>query len=154
MINIIDKSKCCGCCACVDVCAHQAITLKTDIEGFWYPVVDKDKCIECGLCDKICPELNIETIKKNDSPKPIKTIAAIHRNMRVRWDSTSGGAFSALADAMYRQGGYVSGAIYNDDFSVRNYISNNPDDLVKIRSSKYLQSKAEGFGCYRIWIFA
>lgn len=144
MINIIDKSKCCGCCACVDVCAHQAITLKTDIEGFWYPVVDKDKCIECGLCDKICPELNIETIKKNDSPKPIKTIAAIHRNMRVRWDSTSGGAFSALADAMYRQGGYVSGAIYNDDFSVRNYISNNPDDLVKIRSSKYLQSKAEG----------
>lgn len=144
MINITDKSKCCGCCACVDVCAHQAITLKTDIEGFWYPVVDKDKCIECGLCDKICPELNIETIKKNDSPKPIKTIAAIHRNMRVRWDSTSGGAFSALADAMYRQGGYVSGAIYNDDFSVRNYISNNPDDLVKIRSSKYLQSKAEG----------
>lgn len=144
MINITDKSKCCGCCACIDVCAHQAITLKTDIEGFWYPVVDKDKCIECGLCDKICPELNIETIKKNDSPKPIKTIAAIHRNMRVRWDSTSGGAFSALADAMYRQGGYVSGAIYNDDFSVRNYISNNPDDLVKIRSSKYLQSKAEG----------
>lgn len=144
MINITDKSKCCGCCACVDVCTHQAITLKTDIEGFWYPVVNKDKCIECGLCDKICPELNIETFKKNDSPKPIKTIAAIHRNMRVRWDSTSGGAFSALADAMYRQGGYVSGAIYNDDFSVRNYISNNPDDLVKIRSSKYLQSKAEG----------
>lgn len=64
--------------------------------------------------------------------------------MKVRWDSTSGGAFTALADAMYRQGGYVSGAIYNDDFSVRNYISNNPDDLVKIRSSKYLQSKAEG----------
>lgn len=144
MINITDKSKCCGCCACVDICAHQAISLKTDKEGFWYPVVDKDKCIDCGLCDKICPELNIDTLKKNDSPKPLKTIAAIHRNMRVRWDSTSGGAFSALADAMYRQGGYVSGAIYNDDFSVRNYISNNPDDLVKIRSSKYLQSKAEG----------
>ena len=130
MINITDKSKCCGCCACVDICAHQAISLKTDKEGFWYPVVDKDKCIDCGLCDKICPELNIDTLKKNDSPKPLKTIAAIHRNMRVRWDSTSGGAFSALADAMYRQGGYVSGAIYNDDFSVRNYISNNPDDLV------------------------
>lgn len=144
MIDITDKSKCCGCCACVDVCAHKAISLNTDKEGFWYPVVDKDKCIDCGLCDKICPELNINTLKKNDSPKPIKTIAAIHRNMRVRWDSTSGGAFSALADAMYRQGGYVSGAIYNDDFSVRNYISNNPDDLIKLRSSKYLQSKAEG----------
>ena len=144
MINITDKTKCCGCCACVDVCTHKAITLQEDIEGFWYPTVDKDKCVECGLCEKVCPELNIADLKKNDYPKPAKTIAAIHRNMRIRWDSTSGGAFTALADAMYRQGGYVSGAIYNDDFSVRNFISNNPEDLVKIRSSKYLQSKAEG----------
>ena len=144
MINIIDKSKCCGCCACVDICTHKAITLKTDIEGFGYPEVDKNKCVDCGLCDKICPELNIKTIKKNDYDIPVKTIAAIHKKMNVRWDSTSGGAFSALADAMYEQGGYVSGAIYNEDFSVRNYISNNPEDLVKLRSSKYLQSKAEG----------
>ena len=144
MINIIDKSKCCGCCACVDICVHKAITLKEDIEGFWYPVVDKDKCTDCGLCEKACPELNITTLKKNDYLQPAKTIAAIHKNMRVRWDSTSGGAFTALADAMYRQGGYVCGAIYNEDFSVRNYISNNKEDLVKIRSSKYLQSKAEG----------
>lgn len=64
--------------------------------------------------------------------------------MSVRWDSTSGGAFSALADVMYAQGGYVSGAVYNEDFSVSNYISNNPDDLARLRSSKYLQSKAEG----------
>jgi len=144
MISITDKTKCCGCCACVDSCAHKAISLKTDIEGFWYPVVDNEKCVECGLCEKVCPELHITDLKKNDYPKPSKTIAAIHRNMRIRWDSTSGGAFTALADAMYRQGGYVSGAIYNEDFSVRNYISNIPEDLVKIRSSKYLQSKAEG----------
>lgn len=144
MINITDKSKCCGCCACVDVCAHKAITLKTDIEGFWYPEVNANQCIECGLCVKICPELNIDQLKKNDYHTPAKTIAAIHKRMDVRWDSTSGGAFSALADAMYEQGGYVSGAIYNDNFSVRNYISNNPKDLVRLRSSKYLQSKAEG----------
>lgn len=144
MVQISDKKNCCGCCACVDICAHQAISLKNDIEGFWYPEIDKDKCINCGLCDKICPELHIDTLKKNDFEKPVRTIAAIHRKMNVRWDSTSGGAFSALAEAMYEQGGYVSGAIYNDDFSVRNYISNNPDDLIKLRSSKYLQSKAEG----------
>lgn len=144
MINIQDKSKCCGCCACVDVCAHQAITLKTDIEGFWYPVVDETKCVDCGLCNKICPELNITDLKKNDYPQPTHTIAAINKKMSVRWDSTSGGAFSALADTMYEEGGYVSGAIYNEDFSVRNFISNNPDDLKKLRSSKYLQSKAEG----------
>lgn len=144
MIQINDKSKCCGCCACIDICNHKAISLKTDIEGFWYPIVDKNKCIECELCEKVCPELHINELKKNDFDKPAHTIAAINKNMSVRWNSTSGGAFSALADAMYEQKGYVSGAIYNEDFSVCNYISNKPDDLKRLRSSKYLQSKAEG----------
>ena len=144
MIEITNKARCCGCCACVDVCPHKAISLKTDIEGFWYPEVDKDKCIDCGLCEKACPELHISELKHNDYEKPSHTIAAINKDMAVRWDSTSGGAFSAFADAMYDMGGYVSGAIYNEDFSVRNYISNNRDDLARLRSSKYLQSKAEG----------
>ena len=143
MIQITDKSKCCGCNACGDVCPKDAITFKTDIEGFWYPEVNMERCIDCGLCEKACPELHISELKKNDYEQPV-TIAAVNRDMRVRWDSTSGGAFSALADTMYAQGGYVSGAVYNEDFSVSNFISNNPDDLVRLRSSKYLQSNAEG----------
>lgn len=143
MIQITDKSKCCGCNACGDVCAHGAITFETDIEGFWYPVVDKAKCVDCGLCEKVCPELHIGELKKNDNNPPV-TIAAINKNMRVRWDSTSGGAFSALADVMYGMGGYVGGAVYDDNFLVHNYISNNPGDLPRLRSSKYLQSNAEG----------
>lgn len=55
MINITNKSECCGCNACGDVCAHDAITFKTDIEGFWYLEADKDKCTDCGLCEKVCP---------------------------------------------------------------------------------------------------
>ena len=144
MIQITNKTDCCGCNACGDVCNKNAITFKTDIEGFWYPEVDKDKCNNCGLCEKVCPIININNLKKNDTEKPLHTIAAINKNMRVRWDSTSGGAFSALAEVMYSQDGYVSGAIYNEDFSVRNYISNCHEDLSKLRSSKYLQSNAEG----------
>ena len=144
MITIQNKVDCCGCNACGDICAKNAITFKTDIEGFWYPEVDTGKCIDCGLCEKVCPIVNSKNLKKNDSEKPLHTIAAINKNMKVRWDSTSGGAFSALAEVMYSQDGYVSGALYNDDFSVRNYVSNNPNDLEKLRSSKYLQSKAEG----------
>lgn len=143
MIQIIDKSKCCGCNACGDICPKDAITFKTDIEGFWYPEVDMERCIDCRLCEKACPELHVDELKKNDYEKPV-TIAAINKNMRVRWDSTSGGAFSALADVMYGQEGYVSGAVYNEDFSVKNFISNNPNDLIRLRSSKYLQSNAEG----------
>lgn len=145
MINITDKSKCCGCNACGDVCAKHAITFKTDIEGFWYPEVNKDLCTDCGLCEKVCPIINIKDLKKNDYPRPAHTIAAVNKNMRVRWNSTSGGAYTALAEAMLEQGGYVSGAIYNEGFTgVHNYVSNNPDDLENLRSSKYLQSNAEG----------
>ena len=144
MIQITDKSKCCGCNACGDVCHQKAITFQTDIEGFWYPAVEPSKCINCGLCDKICPELNIEKLKHNDFEKP-QTIAAINKNMRIRWDSTSGGVFSALATGTYKENGYVGGAIYNEDFSVRHFISGDSADLAKLRSSKYLQSNAEGF---------
>ena len=144
MIQIKNKVDCCGCNACGDICAKQAITFKTDNEGFWYPEVDREKCVDCGLCEKSCPIIQIEHLKKNDFDKPSHVYAAIHRNMAIRWDSTSGGAFSALADVMYKQRGYVSGAVYNDDFSVSNFVSNNPDDLKRLRSSKYLQSNAEG----------
>lgn len=146
MINITEQNKaqCCGCNACGDACAKHAITFKTDIEGFWYPEVDKDLCTDCGLCEKVCPVINIQQLKKNDYDKPAHTIAAINKNMRIRWDSTSGGAFSAFADYMYEQGGYVGGAKYNEDFSVSEYISNNKEELTALRSSKYLQSNAEG----------
>lgn len=144
MIQIKNKVDCCGCNACGDICAHEAITFKTDIEGFWYPVVDLNKCTDCHLCEKVCPIINIKDLKKNDLPRSI-CYAAEHKNLEVVFDSTSGGLFSALADIMYKNGGYVGGAIYNEDFSVRQYISNKKSDLPKLRSSKYLQSNLEGF---------
>ncbi len=144
MIHITDKSLCCGCNACGDICAHNAITFSTDIEGFWYPQVDEKKCTNCGLCEKVCPVINVKELKKNDLPQSI-CYAAEHKNIEVVFDSTSGGLFSALADIMYKDKGYVGGAVYNDDFSVQQYISPDKKDLEKLRSSKYLQSNLEGF---------
>lgn len=55
MINIKDKSNCCGCNACAQKCPKQCISMREDDEGFLYPYVDKTLCIECGLCEKTCP---------------------------------------------------------------------------------------------------
>lgn len=143
MIEIKDKRDCCGCNACGDVCAHEAITFKTDHEGFWYPEVDKDKCTDCHLCEKVCPMLHISELKHNDFDTP-KVYGCYHNDIVIRFDSTSGGLFSALAQEMYKQKGYVGGAIYTDTFDVVNFISNDKKDLKRLRSSKYLQSNAEG----------
>ena len=144
MIEIKDKKNCCGCNACHDICPKDAISLEMDFEGFWYPKVDRSKCVDCHLCEKTCPQLHAKELKHNEFDKPV-CFAAIHKNIETRFASTTGGLFSALAEQMYREGGYVGGAIYRDDWSVAHFISNNPDDLKRIRQSKYSQSDTRDF---------
>lgn len=144
MIDIKRKEECCGCNACGDVCPKGCITFKTDIEGFAYPVVDKETCIDCHLCEKACPIINVDKLKKNDYQEP-ECHAAISKNIMTRFASTSGGMFSVLALQMYKQGGYVGGAIFDDGWMVSQCISNDKQDLEKIRGSKLHQSNAQGF---------
>ena len=144
MIDITNKVNCCGCNACGDICPCGAISYKSDNEGFWYPTVDTMKCIDCHLCEKVCPIINVQELKRNDFSQPI-CYAAEHKNLEVVFDSTSGGVFSAMAEVIYKKGGYVGGAVFNEDFSVSHYISNAKEDLSRLRSSKYLQSNLIGF---------
>lgn len=144
MIDIEKKENCCGCNVCGDACPKGAISFKADNEGFLYPHIDLKLCINCGICEKVCPVINIDSLKKNDKAEP-DCYAAMHKNIEIVFASTTGGMFSALADVMYRQGGYVGGAIHNEDLSVSQFISNDRHDIVKLRRSKDLQSNAEGF---------
>lgn len=144
MIDIKRKEDCCGCNACGDACPKGCITFETDIEGFSYPVVDKDTCINCHLCEKVCPIINIDKLKKNDFKQP-ETHAAVSKNIMTRFASTSGGMFTVLAQQMYKQGGYVGGAIFDEGWMVSQLISNDKADLEKIRGSKLHQSNSQGF---------
>lgn len=144
MINIANKKDCCGCQACGDACPKGAISFPTDEEGFWYPKVDPAKCVNCGLCDKVCPQLHAAELKKNDFEKP-KTLVANHKNVEVRFDSTSGGMFTAFAEWAFKNGYYVGGAVYTPDWYAANFISNKPEDLLRLRNTKYFQADAVGF---------
>lgn len=144
MIKINKKEDCCGCNACGDICSKHAIKFVTDNEGFWYPEINQELCVNCGLCEKICPVINkCKSLEKNY--KEPECFAAEHKSIDVIFSSTTGGMFSALADVMYNQSGYVGGAIHNKDFTVSHFISNDKKDISILRRSKDLQSNAEGF---------
>lgn len=143
MIDIIKREECTGCSACVDICPHNAIELETDIEGFWYPKINQDLCTNCGLCDKTCAVLHISDLKEINSGDPI-CFGAYHKEKDIRFKSTSGGLFSAFANRVFDEEGYVAGAVYDEDFSVKHILTNKREDLLQIRSSKYLQSFTQG----------
>lgn len=139
MIHITHKEDCCGCNACTVICPKQCITMPNDEEGFFYPLVDENKCIDCGLCEEVCPILNKRKDDVERYEKPF-VYAAYNTNHEVRLDSTSGGIFSALAEKMFDLGGYVGGAVYNEDHTVSHILTNDREKLPELRSSKYLQS--------------
>ena len=135
MIKITDKTKCCGCGACSQVCPKNAISMQSDNEGFLYPKIDENKCIQCGLCLKTCPILNNK--KQNFIPK---VYVAKNKNNEVQKQSSSGGMFSILADYVLEQNGVVFGAAFNKNWQVEHCFIDKKEDLDKLRRSKYVQS--------------
>lgn len=137
MIQNTKKEECCGCAACYSVCPVSAITMVADKQGFLYPVVKKDKCIKCKKCELICPIINHvgETIKKQNA------YLVQHKNERILKESTSGGAFSAIAEVVIEKGGVIFGAAYDSDFSVFHKCVTDKKSLGDFRNSKYVQSE-------------
>lgn len=136
MIYIKDKKDCCGCGACVQRCPKSCITMREDNEGFLYPEIDKNTCIDCGLCEKLCPVIN-----QSEKRKPLIVYAAKHNNEQIRMASSSGGAFSAIAECVIDQGGVVFGAKFNQNWEVVHGYTETKDGLAVFRGSKYVQSK-------------
>lgn len=136
-INIEDKSKCCGCRACEQICPIDVIQMEEDTEGFIYPKVG-EKCIECKLCEKVCPLLNDN--KELDEKFVQKVYGAYIKDEEILLNSSSGGIFTVLAEIVLKQCGGVFGAAYNEDMKVEHICVENTTDLHKLRGSKYVQS--------------
>ena len=136
MITIKDKKDCCGCGACAQVCAKHCITMTEDNEGFLYPEVDSTNCVECGMCEKICPIINV----KPEEKKRQRGFLFQHGDETIRKQSTSGGAFTAIATQTLADGGVVFGATFGKEFNVHHIYIERTNDLQLFRNSKYVQS--------------
>lgn len=135
MLQVTDKQDCCGCHACVSVCVRQCIAMQEDNEGFLYPVVDEATCTDCGLCEKVCPVIN-----QDEPRKPLKVYAAKNRNEEIRRQSSSGGIFTPLAEAVIREGGVIFGAKFDKDWNVVHAWTDTIEGIADFRGSKYVQS--------------
>ncbi len=137
MISFLNKEECCGCRACAASCPCDAITMKSDNEGFLYPVVDETVCVGCNKCVQSCPVIN-SSEKNTEKPS---AYWAMNSDEKMRSESSSGGIFTVLAEKTINDGGIVFGAAMSDDCrSVRHISVDSIGDLYRLRGSKYVQS--------------
>jgi Fe-S-cluster-containing hydrogenase component 2 len=63
----VDREKCIGCEACVNVCPATAISMEDDRAK-----IDSNKCIDCGRCAQVCPQDAIHPGVKSQQAFPLK----------------------------------------------------------------------------------
>lgn len=136
MIKIINPKDCCGCEACVQVCAKKCIGLQRDEKGFLYPKVSEEQCIDCGLCEKVCPVLH-----PLEAKEPKRIFASKNDNVNERMASSSGGVFILLAKQVINKGGVVFGVAFDDDWNPVHSFTDTIDGLAQFQGSKYVQSR-------------
>lgn len=143
MPNLVEWNSCCGCGSCANKCPKNAISMSPNKEGFLHPEIDKNLCVECGACEKVCPGL--EPAKNTDNNP--KAFIVQHKNDVVRFQSTSGGAFTAIAEEIIKRNGVVYGAAMTDELTVKHICVDTVEGLAQFRNSKYVQSEIGS--CYK-----
>ncbi len=96
---------------------------------------DEKECMGCMACQKKCP---IISPKPKSKEKPIAYSCRIKDN-DARANSSSGGAFTAIALIILNQGGIVWEAGYSDEMIPTYKFIEKASDLNLIRGSKYVQ---------------
>lgn len=133
--KLADRTHCTGCGACASICPKDAITMVRDREGFVYPEVNPDLCVHCGRCTATCPILHPA------EKKPLPAVYAVwNRDERIVKDSTSGGAFTAIAEDVLESGGVVYGAAMDAHEHLRHVPCFCKEELWRFRGAKYVQS--------------
>lgn len=135
-LNSNIKTECFACEACVQACPQNIISMQMDDEGFYYPELDVNKCNHCNYCHKVCPiEAGIEKFHDEQT-----VFGGYIKDSKIRGESTSGGAFSAIVENWCDENYVIFGAA-SDGLNVFHDYITDKKDLHLFRKSKYLQSK-------------
>lgn len=135
MLEVLEKKRCTGCTACKNICPVNAIEMMENTQGFLFPEINQETCVDCGLCRKTCP-----VIADKKATVPLEIVALKHKNKEIRENSTSGGAFSLLAEKILSEDGIVYGAAFTQEWSVKHIRVTDMDGLKLLQKSKYVQS--------------
>lgn len=137
MINFKDKSQCCACEACVQICPTGTISMYDDEFGNYHPHIDTAKCINCGKCDTVCPFINSSDYNSYEK----HTFAVKLNDPLILNNSSSGGAFYAIAKGFFENArSNVYGSSFNDNLLPVHIGVNDLSDLKKLQGSKYVRS--------------
>ena len=151
--NRYSDAMCCGCGICAGICPTNAISMKINKQGVYFPVVTKERCIQCEKCLKVCPGIDVDYERINDavtSEKRIKdSYIGQHLNCykgfssdkQLRHDCSSGGVTTALlCDLLERE--KVDAVVvvkYNINEKIRtnSFLARTKEEVVEARGSKY-----------------
>lgn len=131
-----EREICFGCEACSQICSKAAISMVEDKDGFRYPVIDISKCVDCGLCRNVCPYGCMPVRYKDDK----YVFGGYSLNEDIRFESTSGGAFSEIVNAYCDENYVIFGAEAKGLEVFHSFIMDKAE-LSRFRKSKYSQSK-------------
>ena len=141
MIALASKELCSACGACMSVCPHDCITMKSNIVGQFFPYIDNEKCVTCHACEKVCPVLN-----EPKAELPRKAYASWSLNEEQHRTSASGGIAYELYKYAINHGYKVVGASSNEDLSVSLKIASTIEEIPSFKNSKYVFSE-----CYNLY---
>lgn len=143
LLPTIDSCTACG--ACIDTCAHHAIRMAEDPNGYYNINIDKDKCINCKLCEQKCHIINQDKLYRH-SPLTVSPLAGWSTNQEIIKGSATGGIFAQVAYDLLSMDNntFVYGAALQEDSTVKHIEISNKDDIWKLQNSKYQQSVTVG----------
>ena len=135
-MKICKIAECTGCEACVSICPVQCISMQVNTDGFYYPFIDELKCIKCKRCVNTCP--NNSELKRGNA----EFFMGWHKSREVLLSSSSGGAFTGIAEVVLANNGVVFGAFFDEDKRLVEHIAvEDKYELYKLKLSKYFQSR-------------